>query len=159
MNHRNPLINGTGSSSQPNTCILKFILTTVLVIDQSYRIFCHFSSSKLSFHHFSMKNYITCVNFYIRAPRAMRFCGAVILLTRCEFGHERNKISHHCGCVWTVCYMSNLWHNIVILPHIFILGNTWCDRSYFVFDLRSFEQNRECDPQVLYFCVFSVNIC
>ena len=80
-------------------------------------------------------------------------CGAVILLIRGEFGHEKNKICYQQGCVWTFCYMPNLWYNIVILQHIFILRNNRCERSYFVFNLDSFARNRECESQV---CVFGV---
>ena len=53
-------------------------------------------------------------------------CGAVILLSRGEFGREKNKICYQRGCVWTFCYMPNLWYNIVILQHIFILRNNRC---------------------------------
>ena len=35
-------------------------------------------------------------------------CGAVILLSRGEFGREKNKICYQRGCVWTFCYMPNL---------------------------------------------------
>ena len=35
-------------------------------------------------------------------------CGAVILLSRGEFGREKNKICYERGCVWTFCYMPNL---------------------------------------------------
>ena len=35
-------------------------------------------------------------------------CGAVILLSRGEFGREKNKIGYQRGCVWTFCYMPNL---------------------------------------------------
>ena len=35
-------------------------------------------------------------------------CGAVILLSRGEFGGEKNKICYQRGCVWTICYMLNL---------------------------------------------------
>ena len=34
-------------------------------------------------------------------------CGAVILLSRGEFGREKNKICYQRGCVWTFCYMPN----------------------------------------------------
>ena len=81
----------------------------------------------------------------------MRLCGVVILLSRGEFGHERNKISYERVCVWTFCYMSNLWYDIIILQHIFILRKTWRERSYFVFNLGSFERTRECDSQVFVF--------
>ena len=80
-------------------------------------------------------------------------CGAVILLSRGEFGREKNKICYQRGCVWTFYYMPNLWYNIVILQHIFILRNNRCERSYFVFNLGSFARNRECETQV---CVFGV---
>ena len=82
-----------------------------------------------------------------------RGCGAVILLSRGEFGREKNKICYQRGGVWTFCYMPNLWYNIVILQHIFILRNNRCERSYFVFNLGSFARNRECETQV---CVFGV---
>ena len=96
--------------------------------------------------------------FYIRSGTRM-YCGVVILFSRGEFGHERNKIYYQGGCVWIVYYMTNLWYNTVILQHIFILRNTWCERSYFVFNLRSFERTRDCDSQVFVFGVFSGNIC
>ena len=83
-------------------------------------------------------------------------CRAVILLSRGEFGREKNKICYQRGCVWTFCYMPNLWYNIVILQHIFILRNNRSERSYFVFNLGSFARNRECETQV---CVFFLNIC
>ena len=86
-------------------------------------------------------------------------CGAVILLSRGEFGREKNKICHQRGCVWTFCYMPNLWYNIVILQHIFILRNNRCERSYFVSNLGSFARNRECETQVCVFGVFFLNIC
>ena len=35
-------------------------------------------------------------------------CGAVILLSRGEFGREKNKICYQRGCVWTFCYVPNL---------------------------------------------------
>ena len=35
-------------------------------------------------------------------------CGAVILLSRGEFGREKNKICYQRVCVWTICYMPNL---------------------------------------------------
>ena len=35
-------------------------------------------------------------------------CGAVILLSRGEFGREKNKICYQRGCIWTFCYMPNL---------------------------------------------------
>ena len=35
-------------------------------------------------------------------------CGAVILLSRGEFGREKNKICYQRGYVWTFCYMPNL---------------------------------------------------
>ena len=72
-------------------------------------------------------------------------CGAVILLSRGEFGREKNKICYQRGGVSTFCYMPNLWYTIVILQHIFILHNNRCDRSYFVFNLGSFARNRECE--------------
>ena len=84
-------------------------------------------------------------------------CGAVILLSRGEFGREKNKICYQRGCVWTFCYMPNLWYNIVILQHIFILRNNRCER--FVFNLGSFARNRECETQVCVFGVFFLNIC
>ena len=34
--------------------------------------------------------------------------GAVILLSRGEFGRKKNKICYQRGCVWTFCYMPNL---------------------------------------------------
>ena len=83
-------------------------------------------------------------------------CGAVILLSRGEFGREKNKICYQRGRVWTICYMPNLWYNIVILQHIFILRNNRCERSYFVFNLGSFARNRECET---HFGVFFGNIC
>ena len=86
-------------------------------------------------------------------------CGAVILLSRGEFGREKNKICYQRGCVWTFCYMPNLWYNIVILQHIFILRNNLCERSYFVFNLGSFARNRECETQVCVFGEFFGNIC
>ena len=86
-------------------------------------------------------------------------CGAVILLSRGEFGREKNKICYQRGCVWTFCYMPNLWYNIVILQHIFILRNNRCERSYFVFNLGSFARNREWETQVCVFGVFFLNIC
>ena len=81
----------------------------------------------------------------------MRFCRVVILLSPGEFGHERNKISYRRGCVLTVCYMSNLWYNIVIAKHIFILHHRWGERSCFVFNLGWFELSPWMRPQVLYF--------
>ena len=83
-------------------------------------------------------------------------CGAVILLSRGEFGREKNKICYQLRCVWTFCYMPNLSYNIVILQHIFILRNNRCERSYFVFDLGSFARNRECmrDPGLCIWCIF-----
>ena len=92
-------------------------------------------------------------------------CGAVILLSRGEFGREKNKICYQRVCVWTFYYMPNLWYNIVILQHIFILRNNRCERSYFVFNLGSFARNRECETQVCLFGVFffkstlSINAC
>ena len=35
-------------------------------------------------------------------------CGTVILLSRGEFGREKNKICYQRVCVWTFCYMPNL---------------------------------------------------
>ena len=35
-------------------------------------------------------------------------CGAVILLSRGEFGCDKNKICYQRGCVWTYCYVPNL---------------------------------------------------
>ena len=81
-------------------------------------------------------------------------CGAVILLSRGEFGREKNKICYQRGCVWTFCYMPNVWYNIVILQHISVLRNNRCERSYFVFNLGSFARNRECETQVCLFGVF-----
>ena len=86
-------------------------------------------------------------------------CGAVILLSRGEFGREKNKICYQRGGVWAFCYMPNLWYNIVILQHIFILRNNRCERSYFVFNLGSFARNRECETQVCVFGVFFGKIC
>ena len=86
-------------------------------------------------------------------------CGAVILLSRGEFGREKNKICYQRGGVWTFCYMPNLQYNIVILQHIFILRNNRCERSYFVFNLGSFARNRECETQVCVFGAFFGNIC
>ena len=86
-------------------------------------------------------------------------CGAVILLSRGEFDRENYKICYQRGCVWTFCCMPNLWYNIVILQHIFILRNNRCERSYFVFNLGSFARNRECETQVCVFGVFFGNIC
>ena len=80
-------------------------------------------------------------------------CGAVILLSRGEFGREKNKICYQRGGVWTFCYVPNLYYNIVILQHIFISRYNRCERSYFVFNLGSFARNRECETQV---CVFGV---
>ena len=86
-------------------------------------------------------------------------CGAVILLSQGEFGREKNKICYQRGSVWTFCYMSLLWYNIVIIQHIFILRNNRCERSYFVFSLGSFARNRECETQVCVFGEFYGNIC
>ena len=63
--------------------------------------------------------------------------GVVILLSRGEFGHERNKIYYQRVFVLTFCYTSNLWYDIVILDrqHVFILRITWREKSYFVFNL------------------------
>ena len=39
-------------------------------------------------------------------------CGAVILLSRGEFGHEKNKICYQRGCVWTWRHQAITWTNI-----------------------------------------------
>ena len=56
---------------------------------------------------------------YLQLPKATRLCGVVILLSRGEFGRERNKISYQRGCAWTFCYVSNLWCDIVMVQQIF----------------------------------------
>ena len=83
----------------------------------------------------------------------MHFCRIVILLSRGEFFHERNKISNRQERPWTFCYMSNSWYN-VILQQILILRNSWCKRSYCAFNLGYLNQFVNATPRLWYLFFF-----
>ena len=71
---------------------------------------------------------------YLQLPKATRLCGVVILLSRGEFGRERNKISYQRGCAWTFCYVSI--YDVILLWYSKFFLNNLCERSYFVFNFR-----------------------